>query len=49
MGAAAVKMLTDKSLHQKMAKAARHRAEDFEQEKVIAQYEAYYLKVMKGM
>jgi N-acetyl-alpha-D-glucosaminyl L-malate synthase BshA len=46
MGAAAVKMLTDKALHAKMAKAARHRAEDFEQEKVIAQYEAYYMKVL---
>jgi N-acetyl-alpha-D-glucosaminyl L-malate synthase BshA len=49
MGAAAVKMLTDKALHSKMAKAARHRAEDFEQEKVIAQYEAYYLKVMETL
>ena len=49
MGAAAVKMLTDKALHSKMAKAARHRAEDFEQEKVIAQYEAYYMKVLKKL
>jgi N-acetyl-alpha-D-glucosaminyl L-malate synthase BshA len=49
MGAAAVKMLSDKALHQKMAKAARHRAEDFEQEKVIAQYEAYYMKVLKKL
>lgn len=46
MGAAAVKMLTDKALHAKMAKAARHRAEDFEQDRVIAQYEAYYGKVL---
>lgn len=49
MGAAAVKMLTDKALHAKMAKAARHRAEDFEQEKVIAQYEAYYMKVLEKL
>lgn len=49
MGAAAVKMLTDKALHSKMAKAARARAEDFEQEKVIAQYEAYYMKVLKKL
>lgn len=46
MGAAAVKMLTDKTLHEKMANAARARAEDFEQEKVIAQYEEYYMKVL---
>lgn len=49
MGAAAVKMLTDKTLHSKMAKAARARAEDFEQEKVIAQYEAYYMKVLEKL
>jgi N-acetyl-alpha-D-glucosaminyl L-malate synthase BshA len=49
MGAAAVKMLTDKALHAKMAKAARHRAEDFEQDKVIAQYEAYYMRVLKKL
>ena len=49
MGAAAVKMLTDKALHQKMAKAARHRAEDFEQEKVIAQYEEYYMRVLSKL
>jgi len=49
MGAAAVKMLTDKDLHKKMAKAARARAEDFEQEKVIAQYEAYYMRVLKKL
>ncbi len=49
MGAAAVKMLTDKTLHARMAQAARARAEDFEQEKVIAQYEAYYMKVLKKL
>lgn len=49
MGAAAVKMLTDKTLHARMAKAARARAEDFEQEKVIAQYEAYYMRVLKKL
>lgn len=49
MGAAAVKMLTDKALHAKMAKAARARAEDFEQDKVIAQYEEYYMKVLEKL
>lgn len=49
MGAAAVKMLTDKALHAKMANAARARAEDFEQDKVIAQYEEYYMKVLEKL
>ncbi len=49
MGAAAVKMLTDKDLHKRMSNAARARAEDFEQEKVIAQYEEYYMKVLSKL
>lgn len=49
MGAAAVKMLTDNALHAKMANAARARAEDFEQDKVIAQYEEYYMKVLEKL
>jgi L-malate glycosyltransferase len=43
----AIALLTDDVLHDKMAKAARLRAEDFAQDAIIAQYEAYYVRVME--
>lgn len=43
----AIALLNDDVLHAKMAKAARHRAEDFAQDAIIAQYEAYYVRVME--
>lgn len=44
-----VAILSDDELHQRMQKAARARAEEFEQDRVVAQYEAYYIKVMEQL
>lgn len=49
MGRCATKILKDEKLHAKMSKAARKRAELFEQDKVIGFYEDYYLEVKENM
>ncbi|KPP98412.1 MAG: N-acetyl-alpha-D-glucosaminyl L-malate synthase BshA [Bacteroidetes bacterium HLUCCA01] len=45
----AIAMLSNPELHQKMQLAARKRAEDFEQDHVVAMYEAYYQKVTERL
>jgi len=45
----AIAMLSDPALHQRMQLAARARAEQFEQDTVVAQYEAYYEKVVENL
>lgn len=49
MGECATKILTDAKLHEKMSKAARKRAEIFEMDKVVSEYEEYYIKVQSKM
>jgi len=44
-----IAILSDDELHQRMQKAARTRAEEFEQDRVVALYEAYYIKVMEQL
>ncbi len=45
MGECATKILKDEKLHEKMSKAARERAEIFEMDKVVTEYEEYYQKI----
>ncbi len=49
LGNCATKILTDETLHQKMANAARKRAELFEMDKVVTQYEEYYKSVKASL
>lgn len=45
----AVAMFSDPELHKRLQDGARRRAEDFEQDRVVAQYEAYYETVMEKL
>jgi L-malate glycosyltransferase len=49
LGNCATKILTDETLHSKMAKAARKRAEIFEMDKIVTQYEEYYKSVKASL
>lgn len=49
MGDRTVAILENPDLLAKMRLAARARAEDFEQDTVVAQYEAYYMRVMEKL
>ncbi|MFU8859185.1 MAG: N-acetyl-alpha-D-glucosaminyl L-malate synthase BshA [Cyclonatronaceae bacterium] len=49
MGKAAVKLLSNEKLHAEMSANARRRAEDFEQDKVVAMYEQHYVDVLEMM
>ncbi len=49
MGEYAIKLLTDKKLHSKMAKNARKRAEKFELKRLVTVYEEYYKEVAAGL
>ncbi len=49
LGSSATKILKDAALHEKMAKAARKRAEVFEMDKIVTQYEEYYKSVKQGL
>ncbi|MFN1835799.1 N-acetyl-alpha-D-glucosaminyl L-malate synthase BshA [Balneola sp. MJW-20] len=44
-----VKILSDPKLHQQMAENARKRAERFEQDKIVAEYEDFYKEVSDGV
>jgi glycosyltransferase involved in cell wall biosynthesis len=46
MSARAVEILSTPKLHTQLKAGARARAEDFEQAKMIDQYEAYYRRVL---
>jgi len=49
MADASIRLLTDETLHQRMAQAARKRAlERFTNEKIVPRYEAYYDEVLAG-
>lgn len=45
MGEYATKILTDEKLHAKMSKAARERAETFEMDSIVTEYEDYYEEI----
>lgn len=45
MGKYAIRILKDNKLHQDLSKAARHRAEFFEQDRIVTMYEDYYMKI----
>ena len=45
----AIAMLSNDDLLERMRLAARKQAERFEQDVVVAQYEAYYMKVMDSL
>lgn len=45
----AVALLSDENLLKRMRESARKRAEDFEQDRVIGQYEAYYVRIMESL
>ncbi|MEX0773712.1 MAG: N-acetyl-alpha-D-glucosaminyl L-malate synthase BshA [Balneolales bacterium] len=47
MGDYAIRILKDDNFQQKLSDAARHRAELFEQDKIVSMYENYYLKVQE--
>ena len=49
MGEYATKILTDEKLHSKMSKAARERAETFEMDSIVTEYEDYYEKIRAQM
>ena len=49
MGNYATKILTDEKLHAKMSKAARERAETFEMDNIVTEYENYYEEVRAQM
>ena len=49
MGRCATKILKDEKLHNKMSKAARKRAENFEIDKIVSIYEEYYMEVKAKM
>jgi L-malate glycosyltransferase len=49
MGKAAVKLLSNEKLHAEMSANARRRAEDFEQNKIVAMYEQHYIDVLEKM
>lgn len=49
LGRCATKILSDENLHKKMAAAARKRAEFFEMDKIVTQYEDYYKEVKNGL
>jgi L-malate glycosyltransferase len=49
MGKAAVKLLSNEKLHAEMSANARRRAEDFEQNKIVAMYEQHYVDVLEMM
>lgn len=49
MGKAAVKLLSNDKLHAEISANARRRAEDFEQDKVVAMYEQHYVNVLEKM
>ena len=42
-----VKILTDEGLHQKMSENARKRAERFDQDHIVEEYESFYKEVLK--
>lgn len=45
----ALKILRDEELHGELSRNARKRAEFFEMEKVVTQYESYYKKIMQPL
>lgn len=45
----AVEILGDESHHQKLSENARRRAEDFEMDKIVTQYEDYYKEIKEGL
>tara|TARA_R100001143_G_scaffold63570_1_gene72055 strand:+ start:4867 stop:6000 length:1134 start_codon:yes stop_codon:yes gene_type:complete len=45
MGEYSTKILTDEKLHAKMSKAARERAETFEMDAIVTEYEDYYEEI----
>jgi len=49
MGKYATEILTDESLHSKMSKAARERAETFEMDAIVTEYENYYEEIRAQM
>jgi len=49
MGDYGVKILSDEKLHEELSKNARKRAEHFEMDKVVTEYENYYKEIMKGL
>jgi len=49
MGSCSLKILKDEKLHARMSDNARKRAEIFELDKVVGDYEAYYEKVKAGL
>jgi L-malate glycosyltransferase len=49
MGRCATEILSDETVHARMAEAARKRAEIFEMDKVVTVYEEYYEEVKQGM
>ncbi len=49
MGEAAIKILGDENRLRKFSKAARKRAEEFEQSKVVDEYEQHYLDVLGAL
>ncbi len=49
MAARSIEILTNADLRANMAAAARAKAEEYDQDRVIAQYEAYYATVMARM
>ena len=46
MTAASRRLLTDPELHQRLAAGALARAEQFDIDEIVPQYEAYYQRVM---
>ena len=49
MAEKAVKILSDKKLHEKMSINSRKRAEKFEMSKIVTEYENYYKEVKAGL
>jgi N-acetyl-alpha-D-glucosaminyl L-malate synthase BshA len=49
MGKYATDILTDENLHSKMSKAARERAETFEMDAIVTEYENYYEEIRAQM
>lgn len=49
MGQRATEILSDENVHQRMAEAARKRAEIFEMDRIVGIYEDYYREVKEGL